>query len=102
MVTIYFFAMHFYFSESSISVSYLNPTKELFSAWWWKVYERNSFTRENLFLAMELACGEIGVECGVIVRLHPAHPKVFLLCLARDKVACESLIDFHFVVAQHF
>lgn len=37
---------------------FLNPIEEFFSAWRWKVYDRNPYTRENLLKAMELACGD--------------------------------------------
>lgn len=41
---------------------FLNPIEEFFSAWRWKVYDRQPYTRENLLQAMELACGDIGVD----------------------------------------
>ena len=42
---------------------FLNPIEEFFSVWRWKVDGRNSYTRVNHLQAMELACGDIGVEC---------------------------------------
>lgn len=41
---------------------FLNPIEEFFSSWWWKVYDRQPYTRGNLLQAMELACGDIGME----------------------------------------
>ncbi|XP_028649227.2 LOW QUALITY PROTEIN: uncharacterized protein LOC114645554 [Erpetoichthys calabaricus] len=40
---------------------FLNPIEEFFSAWRWKVYDRNPYTQENLLQEMNGACGEIGV-----------------------------------------
>ncbi|CAB1413226.1 unnamed protein product [Pleuronectes platessa] len=36
----------------------MNPIEELFSAWRWKVYERNPQDRVPLLQAMEEACGD--------------------------------------------
>ena len=36
---------------------------EFFSAWQWKVYDQNPYTRVNLLQAMVLAFCDIGVEC---------------------------------------
>ena len=67
--------------------SFLNPIEEFFSSWRWKVYERQPYTRVNLLQAMELACGDIGVEaCQAWIR----HARGFLpRCLARLNVACD-------------
>ncbi|XP_045550324.1 uncharacterized protein [Salmo salar] len=40
---------------------FLNPIEELFSAWRWKVYDRQPFVRMPLAQAMEEACDEIDV-----------------------------------------
>ena len=41
---------------------FLNPIEELFSAWRWKVYERNPQDQVPLLQAMEEACGDVSVE----------------------------------------
>ncbi len=66
---------------------FLNPTEEFFSSWRWKVYERQPYTRVNLLQAIELACGDIGVEaCQAWIR----HARGFFPgCLARQNVACD-------------
>ncbi|KAI7813361.1 hypothetical protein IRJ41_016689, partial [Triplophysa rosa] len=65
---------------------FLNPIEEFFSAWRWKVYDRNPYTRENLLQAMELACGDIDVQsCQGWIH----HTRGFFArCLARDNIAC--------------
>ncbi|XP_048064645.1 uncharacterized protein LOC125279239 [Megalobrama amblycephala] len=40
---------------------FLNPIEEFFSAWRWKVYDRQPFARMPLLQAMEDACGDIEV-----------------------------------------
>ena len=40
---------------------FLNPTEEFFSAWRWKVYDRQPYARMPLLQAMEDACGDIEV-----------------------------------------
>ncbi|XP_049340786.1 uncharacterized protein LOC125804931 [Astyanax mexicanus] len=64
---------------------FLNPTEEFFSAWRWKVYDRQPYTRENLLQAMELACNDIGVDaCQAWIRhTRSYYPR----CLARENVA---------------
>lgn len=42
--------------------SFLNPIDEFFSALQWKVYDQKPYAMENLLLAMNLACGNIGME----------------------------------------
>lgn len=66
---------------------FLNPIEEFFSAWRWKVYDRNPYTRVHLLQAMELACGDMGVEsCQGWIR----HTRGFLpRCLGRDNIACD-------------
>ncbi|KAJ8332376.1 hypothetical protein SKAU_G00425490 [Synaphobranchus kaupii] len=41
---------------------FLNPIEELFSAWRWKVYDRNPHERMTLLQAMEEACGDIHAD----------------------------------------
>jgi len=41
---------------------FLNPIEEFFSAWRWKVYDRNPYVQIDLLQAMEEACGDIAVE----------------------------------------
>ena len=38
---------------------FLNPIEEFFSAWRWKVYDRQPHARMPLLQAMEEACGDI-------------------------------------------
>ena len=38
-----------------------NPIEEFFSAWHWKVYDRQPYARMPLLQAMEDACGDIEV-----------------------------------------
>lgn len=66
---------------------FLNPIEEFFSAWRWKVYDRQPYTRENLLEAMEQACDDITVEsCQGWVR----HTRGFFpRCLARENIACD-------------
>lgn len=62
-------------------------SRSVFSVWWWKVYDQNPYTRENLLPAMELACGDIGYRCcqGWVQHSRGYFPH----CLARDSIACE-------------
>ena len=41
--------------------SFLNPIEEFFSAWRWRVYDRQPHARMPLLQAMEQACGDIQV-----------------------------------------
>ena len=40
---------------------FLNPIEEFFSAWHWKVYDRQPYARMPLLQEMEDACGDIEV-----------------------------------------
>ncbi len=40
---------------------FLNPIGGVFSAWRWKVYDRNPYERANLLQAMEESCGDIAI-----------------------------------------
>ena len=42
---------------------FLNPMEEFFSAWRWRVYDRQPYTRENLLVAMDLACDDVRADC---------------------------------------
>ena len=66
---------------------FLNPIENFFSAWRWKVYDRNPQMRIPLLQAMEDACGYIAVGAfhGWI---HHAR-WYFSCCLAREIMACD-------------
>ncbi|XP_045560151.1 uncharacterized protein [Salmo salar] len=66
---------------------FLNPIEEFFSAWRWKVYDRQPFVRMPLVQAMEEACDEIDVGAiqGWIRHSRPFFPR----CLAREDIACD-------------
>ncbi len=66
---------------------FLNPIEEFFSAWRWKVYDRNPYAQENLIQSMDAACDNIGVEA---IQAWIRHAKGFFpRCLARDRIACD-------------
>lgn len=66
---------------------FLNPIEEFFSAWRWKVYERNPQGRVPLLQAMEEACGDVSVEaCQGFIR-HSR--RFFQRCLDREHIACD-------------
>ena len=62
---------------------FLNPIEEFFSAWRWKVYERNPQGRVPLLQAMEEACGAVSVEACQGFMRHSR--RFFQRCLDRDK-----------------
>ncbi|XP_051505235.1 uncharacterized protein LOC127412695 isoform X2 [Myxocyprinus asiaticus] len=63
---------------------FLSSIEEFFSAWRWKVYDRNPYVQNNLLQAMEEACGDIAVEsCQGCLR----HSRAFFpRCLARENI----------------
>ena len=66
---------------------FLNPIEELFSAWRWKVYDRNPQTLIPLLQAMEDASGYIAFDAfhGWI-----RHARLYFpCCLARENIACD-------------
>ncbi len=66
---------------------FLNPIEELFSAWRWKVYDRQPFVRMPLVQAMEEACDEIDVGA---IQGWIRHSRCFFpRCLAREDIACD-------------
>ncbi|XP_049319442.1 uncharacterized protein LOC125780972 [Astyanax mexicanus] len=66
---------------------FLNPIEEFFSAWRWKVYDRQPFVRMPLLQAMEEACDEIDV--GAIQGWIRHSRRFFPQCLAKDNIACD-------------
>lgn len=66
---------------------FLNPIEEFFSAWRWKVYDRQPYARMPLLQAMEDACGDIEVASvqGWIRHARRYFPR----CLARENVSCD-------------
>ena len=63
---------------------FLNPIEEFFSAWRWKVYDRQPYNRENLLEAMEQACDDITVLLTLGLahqRVHPSLPYKGRYCL---------------------
>ncbi|RXN20615.1 insertion element IS630 putative 39 kDa -like protein [Labeo rohita] len=63
------------------------PEQEFFSAWRWKVYDRQPFVRMPLVQAMEEACDEIDV--GAIQGWIRHSRRFFPRCLAREDIACD-------------
>ncbi len=66
---------------------FLNPIEEFFSAWRWKVYDRNPQTRIPLLQAMEDACGDIAADTFHGWNRHAR--RYFPRCLARENIACD-------------
>ncbi|XP_039672067.1 insertion element IS630 uncharacterized 39 kDa protein-like [Perca fluviatilis] len=66
---------------------FLNPIEEFFSAWRWKVYDRNPQTRIPLLQAMEDACGDIAADAFHGWNRHAR--RYFPRCLARENIACD-------------
>ncbi len=66
---------------------FLNPIEEFFSAWRWKVYDRNPYEQANLLQAMEESCGDIAIESiqGWIRHSRAYFPR----CLARENIYCD-------------
>ncbi len=67
---------------------FLNPIEEFYSAWRWKVYERQPHTLMTLLAAMDVACEEdITVDaCRGWIR----HSKIsFPCCLAKEDICCD-------------
>ncbi|XP_063324685.1 uncharacterized protein LOC134634684 [Pelmatolapia mariae] len=66
---------------------FLNPIEELFSAWRWKVYDREPYVRVHLLQAMEEACLDISVDAcqGWIRHARGFYPR----CLAGANIACD-------------
>lgn len=67
---------------------FLNPIEEFFSAWRWKVYDRNPQTRIPLLQAMEDACGDIAADAFHGWNRH-ARRYFPRCCLARENIACD-------------
>lgn len=66
---------------------FLNPIEEFFSAWRWKVYDRQPHARMPLLQAMEDACGDIEVAS---VQGWMRHARrYFPRCLARENILCD-------------
>ncbi|KAM9399517.1 uncharacterized protein ACWYII_031651 isoform 1-T1 [Salvelinus alpinus] len=66
---------------------FLNPIEEFFSAWRWKVYDRQPHQRIPLLQAMEEACGDIDQgSCQAWIR---DSRRYFPRCLAQDNIACD-------------
>lgn len=66
---------------------FLNPIEEFFSAWRWKVYDRQPHTQMTLLAAMDAACEDITVDaCRGWIR----HSKRFFpRCIARENIRCD-------------
>ncbi|KAL3970543.1 lutropin subunit beta [Sarotherodon galilaeus] len=66
---------------------FLNPIEEFFSAWRWRVYDRQPHVRMPLLQAMEQACSDIQVTA-----IHGwfGHARgYFPRCLAGEDIACD-------------
>ncbi|KAI2665826.1 Insertion element IS630 uncharacterized 39 kDa protein [Labeo rohita] len=66
---------------------FLNPIEEFFSAWRWRVYDRQPHARMPLLQAMEQVCGDIQVTA-----IHGwfRHARgYFPWCLAGEDIACD-------------
>ncbi|KAM4592404.1 uncharacterized protein PAE49_011102 [Odontesthes bonariensis] len=66
---------------------FLNPIEEFFSAWRWKVYDRQPHTQITLLAAMDAACEDITADaCRGWIR----HSRRFFpRCIARDNIQCD-------------
>ncbi|KAL7852197.1 hypothetical protein SRHO_G00179820 [Serrasalmus rhombeus] len=66
---------------------FLNPIEEFFSAWRWKVYDRQPHTQMTLLAAMDAACEDITAEAcrGWIRRSKSFFPR----CIAREAIRCD-------------
>nr|XP_054605155.1 uncharacterized protein LOC129166557 [Nothobranchius furzeri] len=66
---------------------FLNPIEEFFSAWRWRVYDRQPHARMPLLQAMEQACGDIEIRSiqGWIRHTRGFFPR----CLAGEDIACD-------------
>ncbi len=66
---------------------FLNPIEEFFSAWRWRVYDRQPHARMPLLQAMEQACGDIQVTAihGWFRHARGYFPR----CLAGEDIACD-------------
>lgn len=66
---------------------FLNPIEEFYSAWSWKVYDRQPHTQMTLLAAMDVACEDITVDaCRGWIR----HSKIFFpCCIAREDIRCD-------------
>ena len=67
--------------------AFLNPMKEFFSAWRWKVYDRCPRAQMALLAAMDAACDNITAEScrGWIHHSRRYIPR----CIARDGIRCD-------------
>ncbi|XP_063059114.1 uncharacterized protein LOC134452585 [Engraulis encrasicolus] len=58
-----------------------------FSAWRWRVYDRQPHARQPLLQAMEQACGDIDVQS---IQAWIRHSRAYFpRCLAREDIACD-------------
>lgn len=66
---------------------FLNPIEEFFSAWRWKVYDRQPHTQMTLLAAMDATCEDITVDaCRGWIR----HSKrLFPRCIGRENIRCD-------------
>ncbi|XP_026032840.1 uncharacterized protein LOC113027441 [Astatotilapia calliptera] len=66
---------------------FLNPIEEFFSAWRWRVYDRQPHARMPLLQAMEQACGDIQVTAihGWFRHARGYFPR----CPAGEDIACD-------------
>ncbi|KAL7862608.1 hypothetical protein SRHO_G00115920 [Serrasalmus rhombeus] len=66
---------------------FLNPIEEFFSAWRWKVYDRQPHTQMTLLAAMDAACEDITAEAcrGWIRHSRRSVPR----CIAREDIRCD-------------
>jgi len=66
---------------------FLNPIEECFSAWRWKVYDRQPHTQMTLLAAMDAACDDVTADAG---RGWIRHSKRFFpRCIAREDICCD-------------
>ncbi|XP_054592207.1 uncharacterized protein [Nothobranchius furzeri] len=66
---------------------FLNPIEEFFSAWRWKVYEKNPQSQVPLLQAIEEACGDVGFEACQGFNRHSR--RYFQHCLDQEDIACD-------------
>ena len=66
---------------------FLNPIEVFFSAWRWKVYERNPQSQVPLLQSMEEASGDVGFEACQGFMWHSR--RFFQRCLDQEDIACD-------------
>ena len=69
-----------------------NKIEEVFSAWWWKVYDCKHHERMAVLQAMEEACGDIPVLSGTV------WPRRIMLLMLMKICGRTKTTDFVFAI----